>query len=246
MRKTTDILGVNIDVTDMQGALETICEFIKDDKGAKAIYTPNPEFIMMAKEDENFRNILNSSDLVIADGIGIVIASKLLKKDKLTRVTGFETTKNLFKLGSNGNISFYLLCGAPGVAEIAAQKIKEQYPMINIVGTHHGYFKENEDTEIIGEINRLHPDVLFVGLGAPKQEKWIYNNKSKLNVKVCMGIGGTFDIFAGKAKEPPKIIQKVGLWWLYRLITQPTRAKRMLNLPKFVLCVLKQRFRKQK
>lgn len=234
MRKRVDILGVLLDHVNMEQTLNKILTFIKDNGVAKAIFTPNPEFIMMAKEDSEFKEILNHADLVIADGIGVVLASKILSNEHLERVTGFETTKKLFEMGANGDISFYLLCGVPGVAEEAKNNLKIKYPKLNIVGVHNGYFNESEENSIIEEINILKPDVLFVGLGAPKQEKWINKNKNKLNVKVCMGIGGTFDIFAGKVKEPPKIIQRLGLWWLYRLITQPTRSKRMLKLPVFM------------
>ncbi|HHY13222.1 MAG TPA: WecB/TagA/CpsF family glycosyltransferase, partial [Thermoanaerobacterales bacterium] len=132
----------------------------------------------------------------------------------------------------------YLLGSKPGIAKLASAKIKEKYPGIKIEGYHHGYFSIDDEEKIIKDINYKKPDFLFVGLGAPRQEKWIFENLEHLDVKVCMGIGGSIDIFAGKVKRAPLIFQKLGLEWFYRLIKEPRRIGRMLALPHFVLKVL--------
>lgn len=242
MRETIDIFGVLIDKVDTNSTLERIKEFINGNE-AKAVFTPNSEMIMIAKNDPELKNVLNSADLSLGDGIGVVLASRILGRSLPERVTGTDTMMNLFKLGSNGSISFYLFGAAPGVADLAVEKLKEMYPKINIVGTHNGFFNAEEEKNITQEINELAPDVLIVGLGAPKQEKWIYKNKENLKVKVCMGLGGSIDIAAGVVKRAPKIFQKLGLEWFYRFMKRPIyRFKRMLKLPQFGLTVLWARF----
>lgn len=242
MRETIDIFGVLIDKVDTNSTLERIKEFINGNE-AKAVFTPNSEMIMIAKNDPELKNVLNSADLSLGDGIGVVLASRILGRSLPERVTGTDTMMNLFKLGSNGSISFYLFGAAPGVADLAVEKLKEMYPKINIVGTHNGFFNAEEEKNIIQEINELEPDVLIVGLGAPKQEKWIYKNKENLKVKVCMGLGGSIDIAAGVVKRAPKIFQKLGLEWFHRFMKRPIyRFKRMLKLPQFGLTVLWARF----
>ena len=237
MRKTVDIIGINIDTLNKTQVLETMLQFIKD-SSTKAVFTPNSEIMMIAHTDDELKAILNSADLLIADGIGVVWASKILGYNIPERVTGYDTMSELFRIGSNGSISFYLLGSSQEVIEKAVHNIRVIYPNINILGYHNGYFNESEEKSIINEINSLKPDILFVALGAPKQEKWINNNKDHLHAKVCMGIGGCFDVIAGKVRQTPKIFQKLGLEWLYRLFKQPTRFKRMLKLPQFGLYII--------
>ena len=140
----------------------------------------------------------------------------------------------------NGPHTVYFFGGAPGVAQKAAEMMEIKYPGLKIVGVHNGYFDEKEERKIIADIKRVQPSLLLVGLGSPKQEKWIYNNLRLTGAKVAIGIGGSFDVMSGNLKRAPKIFCKLGLEWFYRLITQPTRFKRMLKLPKFVVTVLKE------
>ena len=238
MRETIDILGVLIDKVNANKSLDIIKGFIEGSE-TKAVFTPNSEIIMNAKNDPELKSILNSSDLNLGDGIGVVLASRILGRSLPERVTGTDTMMNLFKIGADGAISYYLFGAASGVADLAVEKLKEMYPKINIVGTHNGFFSEEDEKKIIQDINKLSPDILFVGLGAPMQEKWIYKNKAKINVKVCMGIGGSIDIAAGIVKRAPKIFQKLGLEWFHRFAKRPIyRFKRMLKLPQFGLTVL--------
>ncbi len=237
MKDAINILGVRIDRLTLDQAEQKIWDFLNHDK-LHMVFTPNSEMIMAAREDEELKWVLNEGDMNTADGIGVVYASRILGKPLRERVAGFDLAKRLLEPLPQKGYSLYLLGGAPGVAETAKQKLENQYPGIKIVGTQHGYFKKDEDEQVIRQINEVAPDILFVCLGMSKQEKWIYNNRDKLRAKVCMGIGGSLDVFAGKAKRAPGIYQKLGLEWFYRLIKEPKRYKRMLALPKFAWTVI--------
>ncbi|GMQ60190.1 WecB/TagA/CpsF family glycosyltransferase [Vallitalea sediminicola] len=232
-----DILGVKVDDLTMSKAVNKVIEYTNSDKKYK-IYTPNPEFVMAANQDEEFRNILNQGDLVIPDGIGIVIASKIMKKSITERVAGYDLLQNVFNKIKGTDKTVYFFGASKGVALQAANKMKEIHKGLNVVGIHDGYFDEKEEQKIMDTINSLQPDLLLVGLGAPKQEKWISKNINNLNVKVALGVGGSFDGMAGIVKRAPEIYQKLGLEWFYRLIKQPTRIKRMIKLPMFLIKVI--------
>ena len=176
------------------------------------------------------------------DGIGVVWASRYSEILLTERVAGYDLTQNIFSRIAGKNESVYFFGGAPGVASTAARQMKKVYPGLKIVGGHNGYFDAEEEKKIIADIKRLSPSILLVGLGAPKQEKWIYEHLEEVGAKVAIGVGGSFDVMAGNVKRAPKLFRKLGLEWFYRLITQPTRWRRMMRLPKFALTVL----RKQK
>ena len=222
-----EILGVKIDNITMEQAVNKVSSFF--DGKTHTVFTPNPEIIMLAQKDEELMNALNSADILLPDGIGVVIGSKLIGKPLPERVAGYDFACNLL----NTDRTFYLLGAKPGVAEMAAEKLKMQGA--KIVGTHDGYFKD--DTEIINDINNKKPDILLVCLGAPKQEKWIYENKDKLNVALCLGVGGTLDVIAGTAKRAPMIYQKLYIEWLYRAVKEPYRIPRLMALPQFIIKV---------
>lgn len=238
MRKTIKVLDVTIDDLTMDEAVSSAIGFFDDGK-KHYICTPNPEIVMAAKDDLKLKEILNNADMVVPDGIGVVWASKYSESKLKERVPGFELTLNLFDKLKDTDKKVFFFGGAPGVAEEAAKKMTEKYKGLKIAGTRNGYFNKEEEKDIISEINRSGADLLLVGLGAPKQEKWIYENKDLLCAKVYIGIGGSFDVMAGNVKRAPKVFQRLGLEWFYRLITQPTRFKRMLKLPLFVIEVLK-------
>lgn len=232
-----NILGVNVDMVSINESADIIVRFLNGDK-FRRVFTPNSEIIMMAYRDSSFREALNKADLLTADGIGVVYASKILGKPIKERAAGFDIAKKVLEKISKTGHKLYLFGAKPGVAEEAKAKIEEEYPGINIVGTHNGYFKEKEVPEIIEDINNSGADLLFVCLGAPAQEKWIDKNAEKLNVKVAMGIGGSLDVFAGKVERAPEFYCNHGLEWFYRLKKEPWRAKRMMDLPKFAATVI--------
>lgn len=240
MRKTSDILGIPVDCVTMPEALLCVREFLYEDK-TKAIYTPNSEIMMEAQRDPYLKEILCQSDLLIADGAGVVIASHILGCDLPERVTGVDLVKNIFAMDFDRKLKIFFLGGKPGVAETARDNILAQYPNVEITGCHDGYFSEKDIPEIINEINASGSDLLLVALGQKKQESFIHENKHNLGVKVCIGCGGTIDILAGTAELAPDFFRNNNLEWLFRLYKQPRRFKRMLDLPRFMLTVMKVR-----
>lgn len=232
-----NIMGVNFDPVSPVEALEKSISFLRNDKTA-LIVTPNPEIIMEASKNTKLLSVLNHADLVLADGIGVIYASKILKKNLKERVTGIDLMESLLVHLSKTEKSFFLLGAKEGHAKSAADNIEKKYSGIKCVGYHHGYF-EDGDSKIIDLINDSRPDVLFVGLGSPRQEIWAYDNLKILNTSICLCIGGAIDVFGGKVKRAPKWISKIGFEWLYRLIKQPSRFKRMLKLPVFLIKVFK-------
>ncbi|MBQ3053525.1 MAG: WecB/TagA/CpsF family glycosyltransferase [Clostridia bacterium] len=240
-----NILGVNISNTTMVKALEKAEEFLKTES-FDYIFTPNSEIIMSASEDKAFCDIINTASMLTADGIGVIYASRILNSPLPERVAGFDLTVRLLESIAKSGKTAYFFGGAPGVADEAKEKLEKKYPEIKIVGTANGFFDEKKEKEIIQEINDLKPDLLLVCLGCPKQEKWIYNHKDELSCCLAMGVGGTLDVIAGKAKRAPDIFIKFGLEWFYRLIKQPTRFVRMLALPKFLLKVIGYKFSQKK
>lgn len=240
MRKITHVLGVPFDTYTMKEAVDRVMGFLSDG-GQHIVCTPNPEIVMEAQNDKELMEILKASDLVIPDGIGVVWASKYSEIKIRERVPGFDLTQNVFEKIKDTDYKVYFFGGAPGVANEASKKMMKKYEGLKIVGTRNGYFKKEDEKDIVADIKNSGADILLVGLGAPKQEKWIYDNMRFTGAKVLIGVGGSFDVMSGNLKRAPKIFCKLGLEWFYRLITQPTRIKRMMRLPKFVIKVLKEK-----
>lgn len=234
----TDILNVTFDVVTKDEALNTVMGFLKKEKNSM-IFTPNPEMVMEANYDKDFMEILRSGDLIIPDGIGIVMASKLNKVKIKERVTGCDLIFSLFEEIKDKGYTVYILGSKKGVPELAKENMELKYKGLKIVGVADGYFDESKEKEIIKEIIELKPDILLVGLSTPKQEKWIYKYRNKLPVKLSMGVGGSIDIMAGTVQRCPVILQKLCLEWFYRVVKEPVRWKRALKIPVFVATVLK-------
>ena len=243
--ESVNIFGIKVDNITLEEASETVEKYLMGD-GLKTISTPNTEIVMIAKEDEYLQEIINSSDLVIPDGIGLIYGSRIRKRPLKERVTGFDLSIKLLEIANRKGYSLFLLGGKEGVAKRASENIKNKYPNIKLAGYHHGFFKgshigykdHEEELNIIDMINESKPDIIFVGLGFPRQEIWMSENKNRICGKVIIGNGGTMDILAGDSKRAPEIFQKLGLEWLYRLIKEPKRIKRQIALPKFILSVL--------
>ncbi len=235
MSERISVLGVGFNNITLPEAIDIAYGFAHSDD-VKRIVTPNSEIVYMARDDVKLREVLNSSDLVIPDGIGVVYASKILKTPLKTKVAGIELGEGLIAKLSDGSAGVFLLGAKPGVADLAAEKLCEKYPGIVISGTADGYFKDSD--AVIEKINSSGAKVLFVCLGAPKQEMWMAENRDKLNVSLTLGLGGSLDVFAGTVNRAPKIFIKLGLEWFYRLCKEPWRIGRMLSLPKFLLTVI--------
>ena len=236
MNKKLNVLGIGVDTFDMAGAVKFLKDALSKDSMTK-VYTPNSEILLHAYKNEDYKDVLNRAELVTADGIGVVYASKILGYPLPERVSGFDLANELLSEAAPLNKSVYLFGSKPGVAEKAAEKIISLYPGIKIAGVADGYFDAEKEAKIVADINENSPDILFVCLGFPKQEFWI-DAHSDLSAKIAMGLGGSLDVFAGTVKRAPKFYQKLGIEWLYRLIKQPSRFIRMLALPKFGFTVL--------
>ncbi len=244
LKQKIDIMGVDVDNVTMKQAIGRFKTFMGKDK-LHLVCTPNPEIIMRAKEDKSLKNILANADLVVPDGIGVVIASKILKGTSLKeRVAGFDLVQNTMKISKDKEYKYFFFGSKPDIAKLASEKMSEKYPNIEVVGYRDGYFEDSETDEIVDQINKSGANILLVGLGAPKQEQWIVDNRDKLdNIKVAVGVGGSLDVMSGEVKRAPVLFQKLGMEWFYRLISEPTRAKRMLVLPKFLIEVVEKRIK---
>ncbi len=232
-----NILGVKVDMVTIPQAASRIMEFFNENR-LHSVFTPNSEIIMEAYRDAEFCEILNNADLLTADGIGVVYASKILKKPISERAAGYDIARLVLEKLNYTDHKLFLFGGKPGVAEEAAENLKKEYKELNIVGTRNGYFKPEDEDEIVQQINDSGADIVFVCLGAPKQEKWINTHKDELNVKVAMGIGGSLDVFAGRVERAPDFWCKIGMEWFYRLAKEPRRIGRMMDLPKFAATVI--------
>lgn len=235
-----NILGVDVSNVTIDEATRFIIDRALH-KETTVVYTPNSEIIENFRKDKALLNMINSADLTTPDGIGVVIGSKILGTPLKERAAGFDIACRLLEKSLDKGLSFYFFGSKEEVGKLAKTNLEKKYPNIKIVGTRSGYF--NEDEDIASEINEKNPDIVFVCLGAVKQEKWIYDNKEKLQGKVLMGLGGSLDVFAGTVKRAPDIFIKLNLEWFYRLIKQPQRFIRMLALPKFLLSVIGSKFK---
>ncbi len=234
MRDKTNILGVNIDNITLEEAGEITKNLVETSgKSCKLIVAPNTEFVMMAQKDKEFMDILNSAELATPDSVGIILGGKKQKKPFKERIPGQAYFRKVLEVGEKEGWKFYFLGGKEDVPKLAKENIEKIYPEIKIVGYHEGYFVQDSEEDVVRQINELEPNVLFVAMGAPLQEKWINKHKDELKVDVAAGQGGTFDYEAGKIKRAPKIFQKLGIEWFWRLVRQPSRIVRMMALPVF-------------
>ncbi len=240
MPQKINIRGVYFDNVTKDEAFERVKELIRDDSKVSVMYTPNSEIVQCCIDDESMYGVINSADLIIPDGIGVVYASKILGTPLKQKVAGVETADLIAEYASKTGDGIFIFGGGkatserPCVARLAADKLCEKYPGLVISGVRDGYFSDADNQSIADEINASGAKILFVCLGAPKQEKWIYDNRDKLKVSFAAGLGGSVDVFAGTVKRAPDFFVKTNLEWFYRLIKQPTRAGRMMNLPRFL------------
>lgn len=234
------ILGANVDIVDFKQALQRIKQLIKGGTPTHII-TLNAEILYQAQDNEDLLNVINAADLVTPDGIGIVWAGKKLGYPFSERVTGIDLLYLICEEAAQESWRIYLLGAAPNVAETAGKQLTLKYPGLKICGCHDGYFAADETDKIVEDIKKSQPDILFVALGAPKQEFWIKEHKEDLSVPVLIGVGGSFDVVAGIKERAPEWVIKGNLEWLYRLVKEPSRFKRQLALPKFMVEVLKQK-----
>lgn len=236
----TDVLGVKYDNVTMEEALQIGRQLLQGEKAAYCV-TPNAEMAYEALHDAEFCALLNGADLVLPDGAGVVLGAKILKTPLRQKVAGIEFAQNLLPILEETGAKLYLLGSKPGVAELAAEKMLQKHPNLKICGMQDGYFQDED--AVVRQVNEAGADVLYVCLGAPKQEKFMQRHQANLKIKLMIGLGGTLDGIAGTVKRAPKWMIKLQLEWLYRLIKQPKRFGRMLRLPKFVFAAWKKRLK---
>ncbi len=237
--KTVEILGIGIHDVTMDETLNLLRGMVKSGK-SHHVSPVNPEMVMAASKNEAFRGVLGKVHLRLPDGMGILLAARLLGRPLRERVTGVDTVKRLARIARQDGLSLFLLGGARGVAEQAAEVLKAENPELRIAGTWSGSPDPEHDEEVCEVVRRTHPDILLVAYGYPKQDFWIARNLQRLEVTVAMSVGGTFDFIAGIRNRAPLWMQRNGLEWLFRLKEEPHRWRRMLALPEFAAAVAKQ------
>lgn len=235
-----DVMGVAFDNVTMAQAVERGLELAASD-GFAYVVTPNPELVMMARKDPDYAKALAGAALTLPDGIGVIYAAKLLGRPLQQRVPGVDFASGIMEGLARTGGRLFLLGAKPGVAQQAAENLAAKYPGLVVCGTHDGYFQE--DAPVVEEIRASGADVLFVCLGAPKQENWMVQQGAATGAHLAVGLGGSLDVFAGTVKRAPERWQKLGLEWLYRLCKEPKRITRMAKLPGFLLKALWARVR---
>jgi len=239
-REQADILGCQVGLVTLEQSVDLVKDLLERNKPAQVI-TLNAEMVFQAQSEPRLRQIINQADLVTPDGIGIVWGGRQLGYEVPERVAGIDLLQKICARAPREGWRIYLLGSAPGVAEQAAQKLRITYPGIEICGIQHGYFQNADLPSIINSVRATAPHIVFVGLGAPKQELWIKEHGPQLGTPVCIGVGGSLDVIAGQKKRAPQWMIRANLEWLYRLYSEPSRWKRQLVLPRFVLLILKKK-----
>lgn len=231
------VFGLKINNVDKKEAIEIAESFLSEDR-FHYIVTLNPEGVIIAQDDINFMTTVNQADLVVADGSWLVKAVRFLGQDLKERIAGIDLLLDILSLCRDNGYSVYLLGAREDVVLNAKKNLETKFPNIKIVGFHNGYFDEKEEERILEDIERLRPDFLVVAMGMPKQELWISRHKN-LPVRLAIGVGGSFDVLSGMIPRAPQWMQSLGLEWLYRVIKDPRRIKRLSFIPKFLFLVLK-------
>ena len=236
------ILDVHVDNVGRDEAISIAKDFISDRK-PHLVVTLNALIAHYARGDKDFANLINNAHLTIADGAGIVWAARFLGSALRGRVPGIDLMNELFLLACKCGYKVYLLGSQESVIEEAVRRLKERFPALQIVGWHNGYLDPGQSSRVVDEIRRHSPDMLFVGMGAGRQEKWLRDNLKRLDVPLCMGVGGSFDVLSGRLNRAPRWMRKWGMEWVYRTVREPRRVQNVISgLARFTLGVIGQRF----
>ncbi|MEO6457839.1 MAG: WecB/TagA/CpsF family glycosyltransferase [Chloroflexia bacterium] len=237
-----NILGVGIHNCGEEEAISEIERFLSEKPPSlHQVCTVNPEFVMEARRNSAFLDIINSAALATPDGIGIILAGRLLRRPFKGRATGVALIERIARLSHEQGHSIFMLGAGEGVAEQAANALKQRHPRITIEGTYAGSPDDKDFQEIKTRLDATRPDILLVAYGAPKQDLWIDTHRHQLpdSIKIAMGVGGVFDYLSGRVPLAPPLMRRLGLEWLYRLIKQPWRWRRILKVLAFALLTIK-------
>ncbi len=230
------LFGVPFDRVRLQEAAERVASLVASG-GCHLVVTANPELVVAAQSDPHLAQVLRSASLVVADGIGVVWASRRMGTPLPERVPGIELMEAVCGRAAGEGWPLFFLGGLPGVADQAARVARRRWPGLRVAGTHHGYFRE--DGPVVEQVARSGAHVLFCGLGSPRQELWLSRHLDRLGVRVAMGVGGSLDVLAGRTPRAPAWLRRLHLEWLYRLVREPRRWRRQLALPRFAWMVLR-------
>lgn len=233
-----EFLGFNIDNYSFPGLISQLQKDIGGDS-AQTIFSINPEKIIRASKDPALFSALEDADYLIPDGIGVVLGIRILCGKKVHRISGIDLLDRLLQVAHENQYRVYLFGARPEVNSRAAAEITRRFPSLKLVGKSHGYLEERSYESLVRSINSLATDFLFVGMGSPKQEKWIHYHKESLKVKICMGIGGSLDVMASQVQRAPQSLQRWGFEWLWRALQDPRKYRRFAVLPKFFITLLK-------
>ena len=233
------ILNIWVDGINLDEALENVVQFVEHGDRVHTILASNPEKNFSVPRDPKLYKSFENADLLIPDGIGMVLAARLLHSAQLSRVPGCELMESICALSAHKGYSVYIFGAKEAVNKQAAEVLELKYPGLQVAGRRNGYLDDAESDALVDEINASGAQILFVALGSPRQEQWVARNKSRLkNIRVCQGIGGTLDVITGNVKRSPRFFREAGLEWLYRLLAEPKRMKRQWVLPVFAWKVL--------
>jgi N-acetylglucosaminyldiphosphoundecaprenol N-acetyl-beta-D-mannosaminyltransferase len=245
MENRQTVLGIDFDCITLEESYKIFLSFIEG-SSLKTIFTPNPEFIINSRKDHDFRRILNSGDLILPDGIGVILCSRILGKAIRHRVSGVDLVLRILKGSDTVPLSVFILGSTEVNCRDAINNINKKYPDAKILGYQNGYYDLRDEYSISERIDSMRPDLLLVALGSPRAEYFIDKYKDVLNnVKCAIGVGGTVDVLSGNTKLAPSSIRKAGFEWLYRIIKEPTRIKRAIKLPLVLIYAVCERFGKR-
>jgi N-acetylglucosaminyldiphosphoundecaprenol N-acetyl-beta-D-mannosaminyltransferase len=236
------ILGVPVDAVDWPAALDAVAALIHRDGPPATVIAINPEKVMAANKDPRLLKQISEAGLLIPDGVGVVWASQFLGLGHMERVPGSEMMPAICALAAKQGFKVFLFGAKEETNARCVEILKQTYPGLQVAGRQNGYVDETAMPELISRINASGAQILFVALGSPRQELWMETNLPKLNVKVCQGVGGTFDVIAGNVKRAPAVFRALNLEWFYRLVTNPSRAGRQKVLPVFAWQVIKSKW----
>jgi N-acetylglucosaminyldiphosphoundecaprenol N-acetyl-beta-D-mannosaminyltransferase len=232
------ILGIRIDDVSMDETIERISAMLADG-ASHHVVTVNPEFVMTAQQNALFRDVLRRADLAVPDGIGLNLAARWTGQRLTHRVPGVELCERLADLSARTGARIFLLGAAPGIAEAAADVLRQRYPDVVIAGCYAGSPRPEDEAAIQQRLMAAQPDVLLVAYGSPAQDLWIARNQPRLAIPVAIGVGGSFDYLSGNVPRAPRLMRRLGLEWLYRLVRQPWRWRRIWTaVVQFPLAVL--------
>lgn len=242
-KATVRILSLTLPVLTRDEAHRALLRMLNHKKGAR-VYTPNPRMALRLALCPALRPTFSRAELLLPDGVGLVMASRLLGKPLPARITGIDTAEYLLRVAEARGLSVALLGGKQGVAEAAACRLRQRHPRLRVVFCHHGYFEKSgkENEGVLRALRRAAPDILFVCFGFPAQEAWIDRYASSLpSLRLCIGLGGALDVWSGNAKRAPVWLSHIGLEWLWRTLRDPKRYRNFLDIPLFLSLVMRQR-----